>query len=37
MGLTETEAKEQGVEYEKAVVPVGRLRPRAVARPRRRD
>ena len=33
MGLTETEAKEQGVPYEKGDVPVGRVRPRAVARP----
>ena len=29
MGLTETEAKAKGVEYEKAVVPLGRQRPRA--------
>ena len=34
MGLTETQAKEQGIPFEKGDVPVGRVRPRARARPR---
>ena len=36
MGLTETQAKAQGIAYEKANVPVGRIRARVVRRPRRR-
>ena len=35
MGLTETAAKEQGIEYREGRVPLGRLRPRAVSGARR--